>query len=132
MNIMQTIADRWSKYWQRRARINELQALDCADMRRLAQDSGLTFAELVDLAKMEGNAAELLYHRMKEMGLYPTTIDRTIMRDMQRCCSLCDKKELCAHELEDKPKRASWPSYCPNKETLEALERIWHPLSTRQ
>jgi len=121
MNIMQAITDRWSKYRQQRARINELNALDCGDMRRLVQDTGLSFAELVDLAKTEGNAAGLLYRRLSEMGLDPKKIDGVVMRDMQRCCSLCDSKALCAHELEDKPKRASWPSYCPNKETLEAL-----------
>src|SRR5437588_468031 len=31
-------------------------------------------------------------------------------------------KQLCAHELEDKPKDATWPKYCPNEQTIEALE----------
>jgi uncharacterized protein YjiS (DUF1127 family) len=131
MNIVEAITERWSKYRQRRARINELRDLDCGDMRRLVQDTGLSFAELVDLAKTEGDAAKLLYRRMSEMMLDPKKIDGVVMRDMQRCCSLCASKELCAHELEDQPKRASWPSYCPNKETLEALGRIWRPDSTQ-
>ncbi|HKY08569.1 MAG TPA: DUF6455 family protein [Candidatus Binatia bacterium] len=131
MNIMQAVAERWSKYRQRRARINELRDLDCGDMRRLVQDTGLSFAELVDLAKTEGDAAELFYRQMSEIGLDPKKIDGDIMRDMQRCCSLCDNKALCTHELEDKPKRASWPSYCPNKDTLEALGRIWRPNSVQ-
>jgi Family of unknown function (DUF6455) len=124
MNIMSALSDRWSKYLQRRARINELRALDCGDMRQLMQDTGLTFWELVRLAKTEGDAADLLYRRMSDMGLDPKKIDAVIMRDMQRCCSLCDNKELCAHEIEDKPKQASWPSYCPNKDTLESLSQL--------
>jgi hypothetical protein len=127
MNIMQVIADRWSRYRQRRARINELHALDCGDMRQLLQDTGLSFADLVALAKTSGDAAELLQRRMHEIGLDPKSIDAVVLRDMQRCCSLCDSKTLCAHELEDKPKQASWPSYCPNKDTLEALGRIRRP-----
>lgn len=129
VNIMNAISDRWSKYRQRRARINELRALDCGDMRRLAQDTGLSFRELVDLAKAEGDAATLLYRRMGEMGLDARKVDAVVMRDMQRCCSLCENKVLCAHELEDRPKQASWPSYCPNKDTLEALGQIWRPNS---
>ena len=129
MNIMQTVSEGWSNYRRRRARINELRALDCGDMRQIMQDTGLSFADLVALAKTSGDAAELLYHRMKELGINPKTIDLAVMRDMQRCCSLCSSKELCAHELEDKPKRASWPSYCPNKDTLEALGRIGRPSS---
>ena len=124
MNIMSALSDRWSKYRQRRARINELRALDCGDMRQLMQDTGLTFWELVRLAKTEGDAADLLYRRMSDMGLDPKKIGAVIMRDMQRCCSLCDNKELCAHEIEDKPKQASWPSYCPNKDTLESLSQL--------
>lgn len=124
MNIMKAVAERWSKYRRQRARINELRALDCGDMRRLMQDTGLSFSDLVALAKADGDAAELLYRRMRKMGLYAKHIDISIMRDMQRCCSLCDSKELCAHELEDKPKAATWPSYCPNKQTLEALSQM--------
>ena len=124
MNIMSALSDRWSKYRQRRARLNELRALDCGDMRQLMQDTGLTFWELVRLAKTEGDAADLLSRRMSDMGLDPKKIDAVIMRDMQRCCSLCDNKELCAHEIEDKPKQASWPSYCPNKDTLESLSQL--------
>ena len=124
MNIMKSVSEHWSSYRRRRARINELRALDCADMRRLVQDTGLSFAELVALAKTEGDAAALLYRRMKEIGLDAEKIDAVIMRDMQRCCSLCDNKQLCAHEIEDKPKAAAWPSYCPNKETLEALSQM--------
>lgn len=131
MNIMNALSERWLKYRQRRARINELRALDCGDMRKLVQDTGLSFGELVALAKTNGDAADLLYHRMSEMGLDPKIIDGTVLRDMQRCCSLCDNKALCAHELEDKPKQASWPSYCPNKDTLEALGRIWHANSAQ-
>jgi hypothetical protein len=43
------------------------------------------------------------------------------MRDLQRCCSMCRDKTLCVHELEDKPRQAMWPKYCPNEYTLACL-----------
>lgn len=60
---------------------------------------------------------------MKTIGLDPKAIDGIAMRDLQRCCSECDSKGLCVHELEDRPKEAAWPSYCPNQQTFEALKR---------
>jgi hypothetical protein len=32
-------------------------------------------------------------------------VDPALMRDLQRCCSMCDSKQLCVHELEDSQKR---------------------------
>jgi hypothetical protein len=60
---------------------------------------------------------------MAARQLDPTSVDPALMRDLQRCCSSCDSKQLCAHELEDKPKGASWPKYCPNEETIILSER---------
>jgi hypothetical protein len=124
MNIVKALTEGWSNYRRRHARLSELRALECGDMRRLMQDTGLSFSDLVALAKTDGDAAELLYRRMRTLGLDTKQVDVTIMRDMQRCCSLCGSKELCAHELEDHPKAATWPSYCPNKQTLEALSQM--------
>ncbi len=124
MNIVKTVSERWSNYWRRRALINELHALDSADTRQLVHDTGLSFANLMALAKTSGDAANLLYQRMHEMGLDPKRIDAAVLREMQVSCSLCDSKALCAHELEDKPKGTSWPSYCPNKDVLEELRRM--------
>lgn len=124
MNIIKSLSEVWSKYQRRRARVAELRAIDSADMRRLMQDTGLTFCELIKLAKTEGEASKLLHRRMETIGLDSSKIDVAVLRDMQRCCSECDNKELCAHELEDKPKMAAWPTYCPNQQTLEALTRM--------
>ena len=67
------------------------------------------------------NAADLLYRRMEQLRLDRNHVDVAVLRDLQRCCSNCDLKQLCAHELEDKPKGAVWPKYCPNEQTLVAL-----------
>ncbi len=123
MNIIETLKDSWSRYRRRRIRMEELRALNCGDMRRLMQDTGLSFSELVALAKSEGDSAKLLYRRLDTIGIDAKQIDMAVLRDMQRCCTECDSKALCEHELDDQPKAATWPSYCPNKLTLEALSR---------
>jgi hypothetical protein len=60
---------------------------------------------------------------MATLGLDPTKLDGAVMRDLQRGCSLCRDKQLCVHELEDKPREPTWPKYCPNEHTLAALSR---------
>jgi hypothetical protein len=119
--IFDSISQAWSRYRRRRAAMAELQALGHAELERMVQDAGLTFGDLVDLARQSGDAAALLYRRLEQAGIESRTIDAAVLRDMQRCCSFCDSKAQCAHELEDKPKVASWPEYCPNRLTIEAL-----------
>ncbi|MGE3989663.1 MAG: DUF6455 family protein [Pseudorhodoplanes sp.] len=115
------IGTAWNRYRKRRAAIAELQALDGAELERMVQDAGLTFGDLVSLARQSGESAALLYRRLEQAGIDFRAIDQAVLRDMQRCCSLCDSKAQCAHELEDQPKVASWPQYCPNRLTIEAL-----------
>lgn len=116
-----SITSAWNRYRKRRAAMAELQSLNGADLERMVQDAGLSFGDLVALAKQSGDSAALLYRRLEQSGIDSRTIDAAILRDMQRCCSFCESKAQCAHELEDKPKVASWPEYCPNKLTIEVL-----------
>jgi hypothetical protein len=120
-NVVQFFADVWKNWHERRARLVEFDNSDPAEMQRIARDLGMSMAELRVLAGRDRNAADLLRRRLNSLNLGPAGIDPAVMRDLQRCCSKCDNKILCAHELEDKPKVASWPKYCPNEQTIRAL-----------
>ncbi len=45
-----------------------------------------------------------------------------ILQDLQRVCSGCSEKQLCGHDVDTDPSASGWRTYCPNSETLEALE----------
>ena len=124
MGILSSLGQAWNRYRKRRAAMAELQALDNVELERIVHDAGLTFSDLVDLARQSGDSAALLYRRLEEAGIDFKSIDPAVLRDMQRCCSLCDSKTQCAHELEDKPKAAGWPEYCPNRQTIDALSQM--------
>lgn len=119
--LFHSIGKAWNRYRRRRAAIAELQALGGAELERLVQDAGLTFGDVLELTKQSADSAALLYHRLEQAGVNSRSIDSTVLRDLQRCCSFCESKAQCAHDLEDKPKAASWPDYCPNRLTIEAL-----------
>ena len=111
-----------SKNWaRRRATANEVTTLDSEELSCIAHELGISAAELRVLANHDKNAADLLYRRMEQLRLDRNHVDIAVLRDLQRCCSNCDLKQLCAHELEDKPTGAVWPKYCPNEQTLVAL-----------
>jgi uncharacterized protein YjiS (DUF1127 family) len=116
-----SIGEAWNRYRRRRAAVAELQGLGNAELQRMVHDAGLTFSDVLELAKCSADSAALLYRRLEQAGVDVRSIDAAAFRDMQRCCSFCESKEQCAHELDDKPKAASWPDYCPNKQTVEAL-----------
>ena len=119
--ILHSLADAWARYRKRRAAVAELQALGHNELERMVQDAGVTFSDLLLLTRQNGDSASLLYRRLENAGIDFRKLDQAVMRDMQRCCTLCESKSQCAHELEDHPKAANWPDYCPNRQTLEAL-----------
>jgi Family of unknown function (DUF6455) len=108
-------------FWQKRAAVDELAYCDAAELARIGQDLGISAADLRVLATRDKKAADLLKRRLETLRIDPTSVDPAVMRDLQRCCSICDSKPLCVHELEDKPKGASWPKYCPNEQTIADL-----------
>ncbi len=123
--LLHSLTDAWTRYRKRRAAIAELQALGHNELERMVQDAGVTFGDLLLLARQNGDSASLLYRRLENAGIDFRKLDQAVLRDMQRCCTLCESKSQCAHELEDHPKEhakaANWPDYCPNRQTLEAL-----------
>jgi hypothetical protein len=124
--LLRQLAEVGKAFWARRAAINQLAAHDPLEVERIAQDLRISVADLHMLARKDKTAADLLYRRLETLRLDPTSVDPTIMRDLQRSCSNCNSKQLCAHELEDKPKDAGWPNYCPNEDTIAALAKDFH------
>ena len=90
-------------------------------MQHMARDLGTSVSELRILAGLNEDAADLLHRRLRGLNIDSAKIEPAVMRDLQRCCSQCGAKGLCEHELEDLPKAARWPKYCPNEQTIDAL-----------
>ena len=118
--IVRHVADAWTNLRTRRIRLAEFDST-ALEAGRIARDLGLSLAELRTLAGRDEHSADLLLRRLQNLNINPGKVEPAVMRDLQRCCSQCRDKALCAHELEDRPKQASWPGYCPNEHTINAL-----------
>ena len=98
----------------------------------MAKEAGLSVSELHSLARKGPHAADLLLRRMTALGLDPNQVSRTeraTFQDMQRVCSMCASHRHCAQDLAHRPDNPEWREYCPNAETLTALNAM--PWSAR-
>lgn len=119
--ILNSLHEAWTRYRRRRTAVSELQALNHHELERMVQDAGVTFSDLLALTRQNSDLASLLYRRMEQAGIDPKKLDSAVLRDMQRCCTLCESKTQCSHDLKDRTKAANWPEYCPNHHTIDAL-----------
>jgi hypothetical protein len=121
-NPIQIVFDALSSWWKRRASIAAFDQIGADEEQNVARDLGTSVAELRLLAGQGADSANLLQRRLLDLKIDPAAVEPAVMRDLQRCCSQCGEKALCEHELEDRPKSAKWPRYCPNEQTIDALK----------
>ncbi len=124
--VIRFFADAWKGWQERRARLAAFDRADANEMSCIARELGVPPSELRRLVKGGAHSADLLLARMHSINLDASKVEPAVMRDLQRCCSGCAVKALCAHELEDRPKGARWPEYCPNQVTVAALHAGSH------
>ncbi len=95
------------------------------EIERIARDVRMTPAELRAVAKRGPEAANLLLERMAALDLEPAEVGQVgpqTFRDLQRVCSLCESKRRCARDLAQDAAGPQWQDYCPNAQTLMALD----------
>jgi hypothetical protein len=131
------LTGRVADWWRRRAAVRrahcELDA-DSQETARIARDVHLPPATLHALADRGPDDAALLARRMAVLRLDAEDLarrDGAVMQDLQRLCTLCGIKGLCAAELDWRPQDPRWKEYCPNSGTLTALQARW-PGSQKQ
>jgi hypothetical protein len=111
-------------WWRRQ---NELSLLDSVEVDRIAGDLGMRSDTLRDLIARGPDAANLLYERMRALGMSKADVDHAawgVMRDLQRTCACCNEKGVCEKDLVEHPGDPVWKDYCPNAVTLDALSKL--------
>lgn len=116
---------RWCRDWARGDAASEVSCCGEMEIERIARDIRMTPAELRAVAKRGPEAADLLLRRMAALELDPAEVSQVgpqTFRDLQRVCSLCESKRRCARDLARDSAMPAWQDYCPNAQTLIALD----------
>ena len=64
---------------------------------------------------------------MAALDLDPVEVSKVApetFRDLQRVCSFCQSHRRCLRDLTRDPGKSEWKDYCPNVETLMALDTM--------
>lgn len=97
------------------------------EIERIARDVGMTSSELRATVKQGNAAADLLLERLAALDLDPAEVAEVgpeTFRDLQRVCALCESKRRCARDLGHDAAAPQWKDYCPNAQTLIALDAL--------
>ena len=117
---------RWWRSWMPRSGpVAELSSLGSREIQRIAGDLGVSGAELRVLAGKWPDSAELLPWRLAALNPDEHRLrekEPQVLRDLQRVCTLCARKGRREHDVAYKPSDRIWRAYCPNSQTLAALE----------
>jgi len=123
-HALSTLLARLRDWWRTQ---EELSLLDSREIGRVAEDLRLSRDALKDLVARGPDAANLLYERMRTLGISREDVARAahgIMRDLERTCACCNEKGVCEKDLAKHPDDPVWKSYCPNAVTLESLAKL--------
>ena len=124
LSAVARLADWLRRLEERRAAGRELEMLPPAERDAIAQDLGISVAELYAVADKPHDGANLLFRRMAALKIDRATIEKelpTVMQDLERLCSLCSDRARCIGDLERDKADPAWSLYCPNSATLGAL-----------
>lgn len=125
--LLESVGLWWRDYRKRQRAQAELQAMSVDDLDRMAQDIGVTPADLRDLATRSAQAADEAPQMMAALGLDVEALRRSephVLRDIEIACTRCGQKGRCGSELADGTAAAHVDEFCVNAETFHALQAI--------
>lgn len=122
--VKKTVAELVRQLREIAASVHELAALGQM-MENMAQDLGLSPAEIRALAAKGTNAAKELPCLLEALRINIQTLaeqEPLVLRDLQRVCTLCDHKRECDRDIAAGALAMHYQSYCPNADTVRALK----------
>jgi uncharacterized protein YjiS (DUF1127 family) len=121
---------KWENWTRRRRAFGELSQLKCCadtEMERIGDVLGVSPAEIHKLVSRGPEAANLLLRRMAALDLdrdKVSQLEPQTFHNLQKNCALCDSRRQCVGDLARDPSGPAWQNYCPNVDTLMALNAL--------
>jgi hypothetical protein len=128
--VIGAVANWVTKYRRGLEAENEFKHCSPGDVKRTANDLGISSGELIAIAGKGPGSAELLQKLLVALGIDPKEIanyDPATMQDLRRLCVSCGNKDECRQNLDAGTATAHFHAFCPNAFTIDALfmEQTW-------
>jgi hypothetical protein len=123
-HTLMAAAAEWRRRWRDRREIANFVQLNPDEAGRVARDLHLNIPALLEVTGQGTTGLRLLDLRARQCGVDLDTLRRTqpdVVRDLVRCCALCRSKSRCARGLRADPENENWQTYCPNRQTFDAI-----------
>ena len=122
--VMEALLDMFGDWLNHRTDFIELSECNSVEFGRIAQELGVTAADLNALVRQGPHAADELPKMLKALGIDEDAIAHTqplVLRDMQRVCASCQFKRACEVDLIAGTAAQNYEDYCGNVPTINAL-----------
>ena len=133
-SVFSAIARWWRRWTGAKSDSFELESCGPDQVKRMAQDLGLSTSDLLSVVSQDLYESNLLERRMAALNLDPDEVARSepaLLRDFQRLCTTCTSPRRCARDLAQElardpaePASRDWREYCPNATTLNMLSTL--------
>jgi hypothetical protein len=122
-SVFDGLTQRFCDWLNHRRELNELGRLSPAEVGRVAAELQISSADLTDLVSRGPHAADELPKLLSALGIDATQLEREpkTMHDMERVCTLCSHKRVCAHDLAAGTSVEQYEQYCPNAPSIAGL-----------
>lgn len=117
-------AAEWWRTRRERREIADFAQLNTDEVGRIARDIQMNISTLQEVTGHGTAGRNLLERRAHQCGIdleHLSRSDSAVARDLARCCGVCLSKSRCARDLRADPENEVWRTYCPNRETFDAI-----------
>ena len=122
--FLQNWKHRWQSAWRKQAARTEVELMSGTERMRLAEDVGMSGADLRRFHSLHNTASELMPRRLCQLGIDVGYVKYDLpatYRDLERVCAGCKSSRRCERDLARGDAQSGMGSYCLNSATIDWL-----------
>jgi hypothetical protein len=115
----------FSRWLEHRRQLSEMRQMDRTNFEQIASDLRLSTDTLEDLVQKGPHAADELPKLLQALGIDEAGLASSnplMLRDMERVCSLCQRKGECDRDIIAGTSAEHYKAYCLNAPSIEEIQ----------
>ena len=123
--VVETLVNLFGDWLEHRREVSNMRQLGSSDFDRIAQELGVSTADLDELVNRGPHAADEMPRLLAALGIDEAGLERCqpfVLRDMERVCAVCQSKGECDFHLAAGDIADHYRKFCLNTPALDALK----------